>query len=232
MRPESCPVQSWPDKSKVQPIQSILYEYAPAPRSHRRLRQNGELAPPDRSGKVDTGFPRDKREAYCAEIMLKQRSDRRSDLTNRIMIHLMTRCGITEALVPPKPNELDKATLISRLRGVCGTQIDRCLHRRVVEIDRRWGDVIANRQDAEDRLDQRQRRRADVRSTTSSTTSRLSRPRCRATARPRRVRSRRRPASRCRAALMWSISDGVMPARASTQPTCCGNRRFRPVRAR
>src|ERR1700744_998829 len=35
---------------------------------------------------------------------------------------LATRCTITEALVPPKPNELDNATLISRLRGVCGTR--------------------------------------------------------------------------------------------------------------
>src|ERR1700733_7032312 len=29
---------------------------------------------------------------------------------------------ITDALVPPKPNEFDSATLISRLRGVCGTR--------------------------------------------------------------------------------------------------------------
>src|SRR3982075_1216280 len=35
---------------------------------------------------------------------------------------LATRCTITEALVPPKPNELDSATLISRLRGNCGTR--------------------------------------------------------------------------------------------------------------
>src|SRR5580700_1935350 len=35
---------------------------------------------------------------------------------------LVTRRMITEALVPPKPNELDSATLISRLRGVCGTR--------------------------------------------------------------------------------------------------------------
>src|SRR3984957_10530972 len=35
---------------------------------------------------------------------------------------LATRCTITEALVPPKPNELDNATLISRLRGVRGTR--------------------------------------------------------------------------------------------------------------
>src|ERR1700709_2561703 len=33
-----------------------------------------------------------------------------------------TRCTITEALVPPKPNELDNATLISRLRAVRGTR--------------------------------------------------------------------------------------------------------------
>src|SRR5580698_6456002 len=33
-----------------------------------------------------------------------------------------TRCRITEALVPPKPNEFDSATLISRLRGICGTR--------------------------------------------------------------------------------------------------------------
>src|SRR5437879_10315483 len=33
-----------------------------------------------------------------------------------------TRCTITEALVPPKPNEFDSATLISRLRGACGTR--------------------------------------------------------------------------------------------------------------
>src|SRR6202165_6127024 len=35
---------------------------------------------------------------------------------------LATRCTITEALVPPKPNEFDSATLISRLRGACGTK--------------------------------------------------------------------------------------------------------------
>src|SRR6202162_4341253 len=35
---------------------------------------------------------------------------------------LATRCTITEALVPPKPNEFDNATLISLLRGVCGTR--------------------------------------------------------------------------------------------------------------
>src|SRR5258706_13810416 len=35
---------------------------------------------------------------------------------------LATRCTITEALVPPKPNEFDSATLISRLRGACGTR--------------------------------------------------------------------------------------------------------------
>src|SRR3979411_2583135 len=29
---------------------------------------------------------------------------------------------ITDALVPPKPNEFDSTTLISRLRGVCGTR--------------------------------------------------------------------------------------------------------------
>src|SRR5258706_7308913 len=35
---------------------------------------------------------------------------------------LATRCTITDALVPPKPNEFESATLISRLRGVCGTR--------------------------------------------------------------------------------------------------------------
>src|SRR5712671_7039431 len=35
---------------------------------------------------------------------------------------LATRCTITEALVPPKPNEFDSATLISRLRGKSGTR--------------------------------------------------------------------------------------------------------------
>src|ERR1700724_407007 len=35
---------------------------------------------------------------------------------------LATRCTITEALVPPKPNEFDSATLISRFRGTCGTR--------------------------------------------------------------------------------------------------------------
>src|SRR6202521_2116265 len=42
------------------------------------------------------------------------------------MIHLArqlaTRWTITDALVPPKPNEFDNATLISRLRGVRGTR--------------------------------------------------------------------------------------------------------------
>src|SRR6266853_489439 len=32
------------------------------------------------------------------------------------------RCMITDALVPPKPNEFDSATLISRLRGARGTR--------------------------------------------------------------------------------------------------------------
>src|SRR6267142_680854 len=35
---------------------------------------------------------------------------------------LDTRRTITDALVPPKPNEFDSATLISRLRGVRGTR--------------------------------------------------------------------------------------------------------------
>src|SRR5260370_37220822 len=35
---------------------------------------------------------------------------------------LATRCTITDAVVPPKPNEVDSATLISRLRGVRGTR--------------------------------------------------------------------------------------------------------------
>src|SRR6202022_2489567 len=35
---------------------------------------------------------------------------------------LATRCTITDALVPPKPNEFDSAILISRLRGDCGTR--------------------------------------------------------------------------------------------------------------
>src|SRR5258705_5176100 len=35
---------------------------------------------------------------------------------------LATRRTITDALVPPKPNELDSATSISRLRGACGTR--------------------------------------------------------------------------------------------------------------
>src|SRR6267154_6243192 len=35
---------------------------------------------------------------------------------------LAPRCTITEALVPPKPNEFDSATLISRLRGARGTR--------------------------------------------------------------------------------------------------------------
>src|SRR6185312_16108200 len=41
----------------------------------------------------------------------------------RLALHqLMTRWRITEALVPPKPKELDSTTLISRLRAVCGTR--------------------------------------------------------------------------------------------------------------
>src|ERR1700710_111342 len=36
--------------------------------------------------------------------------------------YFATRCTITEALVPPKPKEFDRATLISRLRGFCGTR--------------------------------------------------------------------------------------------------------------
>ena len=55
--------------------------------------------------------------------------------------------------MPPKPNEFDSATLISRLRALVRHEIDRRLHRRIVEIDRRRRDVVANRQDAEDRLD-------------------------------------------------------------------------------
>src|SRR5258708_31396587 len=39
-----------------------------------------------------------------------------------IQRQLATRCTITEALVPPKPNEFDSATLMSRLRGACGTR--------------------------------------------------------------------------------------------------------------
>src|ERR1700742_4344985 len=35
---------------------------------------------------------------------------------------LIKRWTITEALVPPKPKELESATLISRLRAACGTR--------------------------------------------------------------------------------------------------------------
>jgi hypothetical protein len=35
---------------------------------------------------------------------------------------LATRCRIKEALVPPKPNEFDSATLISRFRAASGTR--------------------------------------------------------------------------------------------------------------
>src|ERR1700740_1434965 len=38
------------------------------------------------------------------------------------MHQLITRRRITDALVPPKPKEFESATLISRLRAVCGTR--------------------------------------------------------------------------------------------------------------
>src|SRR5260370_15788068 len=38
------------------------------------------------------------------------------------MHQLVTRRTITDALVPPKPNEFDSATLISRLRAIFGTR--------------------------------------------------------------------------------------------------------------
>ena len=66
---------------------------------------------------------------------------------------LVTRRTITEALVPPNPKEFDSATLISRARGLCGTRSIGGVDRRIVEIDRRRRDVVADRQHAEDGLD-------------------------------------------------------------------------------
>ena len=78
-------------------------------------------------------------------------------------------------------------------------QIDRRLDRRIVEIDGRRRDAVADRQDREDRLDRAGRAEQMADRRTWSTTSRCGRRRCRPGAAPRRVRSRRRAASRCRA---------------------------------
>src|SRR5580692_11726215 len=56
------------------------------------------------------------------ETRIHHRMRRNGEVTRDMTRQLATRCTITEALVPPKPNEFDNATLISRLRGARGTR--------------------------------------------------------------------------------------------------------------
>ena len=78
-------------------------------------------------------------------------------------------------------------------------KVDRRFHRWIVQIERRRRDAVAHRQDTRRSPPPRRLRPADGRSTTWSRTSTCGPPRCRPGAAPRRVRSRRRAASRCHA---------------------------------
>ncbi len=108
------------------------------------------------------------------------------------------RLKISDALVPPKPNEFDSATSIFALARDMRRQVDRRLDRRIVEVEGRRRDLVADRQDREDRLDRagRAEQMADRR-----LGRRHRRRRRRVAEQPldrAAIRSRRRPASRCR----------------------------------
>ena len=103
------------------------------------------------------------------------------------------------ALVPPKPNEFDSAARIfigratrgTKSRSHCGSTIDKIRGRR--------RDLVADRQRGEHRLDARRRRRADDRSSISSTIRRACTHARRMRASRRCIRQRRQAASTCRA---------------------------------
>ncbi len=117
--------------------------------------------------------------------------------------HPAIRCGyatlrkISEALVPPKPNEFDSDVDLLPDRHL-GHQVDHRLDRRIIEVEGGRRDVVAHGEQREDRLDR-------AGGTEQMSDGRLSSsswppwgPHRRAAASPRPVRSRRRAASRCR----------------------------------
>ena len=74
--------------------------------------------------------------------------------TCRIMARrYSTRRSTSEALVPPKPNEFDSTTSISRSTAFSGARSIGGRDRGVLEVDRRRRDLVADRQRPEDRLD-------------------------------------------------------------------------------
>ncbi len=102
------------------------------------------------------------------------------------------------ALVPPKPKLLFSTALHLALLGLERHEVDAfCPLVRIVEVERRRHDLVADREDAEDRSPPRPRRPADGRSPTwcCSSTRRPDRRRTRAWPRPARSC---RPSSRCR----------------------------------
>ena len=68
-----------------------------------------------------------------------------------------TRRKTSAAFVPPKPNELESAMSICFALGLVRHQVDRRFNRRVVEVQRRRRDVVADREQTEDRLDRARR---------------------------------------------------------------------------
>jgi hypothetical protein len=61
------------------------------------------------------------------------------------------------ALVPPKPKLFDSARRSCAHGGIRRPDPASAFHRRIVQVDRRRRDLIADRQDAEDRLDRARR---------------------------------------------------------------------------
>src|SRR6185437_957210 len=88
-----------------------------------------------------------------ARVALRNSRSRREQIAPAVQATAMaaharsvdqTRLNASVPLVPPKPNELEMATSSFASRAACA---------RLVQIDRRLQHLVAQRQDAEDRLD-------------------------------------------------------------------------------
>jgi hypothetical protein len=78
---------------------------------HRNALSPGSICPQNESKygeRLDAAPPSPSATALTKDRQPKRRYD--------------TRRKISDALVPPKPNEFDNATLTSRLRALCGTR--------------------------------------------------------------------------------------------------------------
>ena len=123
-------------------------------------------------------------------------------------VRLTSRCRLS-AVVPPQDQarrwcrrsrtNSTAPCRSSRCLALCGTRSIAVSTDGIVEIERRRRDVVANRQDREDRLDRAGRAEQMADRRLGRGHARLRRRHCRPAARPRRVRSRRPSASRCRA---------------------------------